>query len=75
MASSKLTDDGSADLIVRAYRELRMSSRAVTIGEVVRVGPEVKRELERIARQDFNADAAWLAKRVLREWLADRASE
>ena len=52
-----------------------MSSRAVTIGEVVRVGPEVKRELERIARQDFNADAAWLAKRVLREWLADRASE
>jgi hypothetical protein len=44
------------------------------IGNRSRVGA-LKRELERIARQDFNADVAWLAKRVLREWLAARAPE
>jgi hypothetical protein len=74
LASSKLTDNGSADLIFRTYRERRMSTRAVTIGEVVRVGPELKRELEPIARQEFSADATWLARRVLQEYLRERAT-
>jgi len=52
-----------------------MSTKAVTIGEVVRIGPELKRELERIARQDFNADATWLARKILREWIAARPPE
>jgi hypothetical protein len=47
----------------------------VHIGEVVRVGPELKRELERIGRQEFTADVTWLTRRILREWLAARASE
>jgi hypothetical protein len=47
----------------------------VTIGEVVRIGPEMKAELERIARQEFNSDATWLTRKILREWLAARASE
>jgi hypothetical protein len=29
-------------------------------------------QLEGIARQDFNADAAWLARRVLRAYLDER---
>jgi hypothetical protein len=51
-----------------------MSQRAVTIGEVIKIGAELKGELELAAREQ-NADAAWLAKRILREWLAARAPE
>ena len=47
----------------------------MSIGQVVNIGPELKRELERIARQDFNADATWLARRVLREYLEERTRE
>jgi hypothetical protein len=61
----------SPDIVER----IRTGQRAVTIGEVVRVGPELKRELERIGQQEFNADAVWLTRRILREWLAARASE
>jgi hypothetical protein len=46
----------------------------VSIGQVVNIGADLKRELELAAREQ-NADAAWLAKRVLREWLAARAPE
>jgi hypothetical protein len=51
-----------------------VSGKAVTIGEVVKIGADLKFELEMAAREQ-DADAAWLAKRVLREWLADRAPE
>jgi hypothetical protein len=33
----------------------------MSIGQVVNIGHDLKSELERIARQDFNADATWLA--------------
>ena len=39
------------------------------------VGRDLKSELEQIARQDFNADVTWLARKILREWLAARAPE
>ena len=67
-----MTTTSSADLVVQAYREQRMSQRAVTIGEVIKIGAELKGELE-LAACEQNADAAWLAKRILREWLAARA--
>jgi hypothetical protein len=41
----------------------------------VNIGAELKRELERIARQDFDADVTWLARKILREWIAERAAE
>jgi hypothetical protein len=69
-----MTTTSSADLVVQAYREQRMSQRAVTIGEVIKIGAELKGELELAAREQ-NADAAWLAKRILREWVAARAPE
>jgi hypothetical protein len=44
----------------------------VTIGEVVKIGRDLKLELERLARAQ-NGDAAWLARRVLREYVAGQA--
>jgi hypothetical protein len=44
----------------------------VTIGEVINVGRELKAELEIAARKE-NGDATWLARKIIREWLADRA--
>jgi hypothetical protein len=50
-----------------------VSKKVVTIGEVVRVGHETKAVLERIGRQEFTADATWLTRKILREWLAAHA--
>jgi hypothetical protein len=47
----------------------------MSIGQVVNIGHDLKSELERIARQDFNADATWLARKILREWIAAGAPE
>jgi predicted transcriptional regulator len=38
------------------------------IGEVVKIGPDLKAKLELLARRE-NGDAAWLARRILAEWL------
>jgi predicted transcriptional regulator len=40
---------------------------AVTIGETLRVGTDLKDQLERLARAE-NGEANWLARRVLREY-------
>jgi len=41
---------------------------AVTLNQVVRVGFTLKRELERVAREQ-GGDATWLARKILREQL------
>jgi hypothetical protein len=46
----------------------------VHVGEVVRIGAELKHELEFAAREE-SADATWLARKILREWLAAGAPE
>jgi hypothetical protein len=40
----------------------------------VNIGVELKRELE-VAAHEENAEATWLARKILREWLAARAPE
>jgi predicted transcriptional regulator len=52
---------------------LAVSGEGVTIGEVVKVGADIKAKLELLARRE-NADAAWLARRVLRDWLERRSA-
>jgi hypothetical protein len=49
-----------------------VSEKVVTIGEVVKIGAELKRE-PRAGCARGERRPAWLAKRVLREWLAARA--
>jgi hypothetical protein len=44
----------------------------VSIGQVVNIGAALKRELERIARQDFNADVAWWRCRCRKRLDRDR---
>jgi hypothetical protein len=41
----------------------------VSIGQVVNIGADLKRELQ-FAAQEENSDATWLARKILREWLA-----
>jgi hypothetical protein len=49
------------------------ATEVVTIGEVVKVGADIKAKLELLARRE-NADAAWLARRILRDWLERRSA-
>jgi hypothetical protein len=50
----------------------RVSEQVVSISQIINVGVELKAELERAAREE-NGDATWLARKILREWLAARA--
>jgi hypothetical protein len=46
----------------------------VTIGEVVKIGADLKAKLELLARQE-NGDATWLARRVLRGYVEKRPAD
>jgi hypothetical protein len=50
----------------------RLQPEVVTIGEVVKIGADLKAKLELLARRE-NGDATWLARCILRDWLERRS--